>query len=74
MNLTKDEVNRMAFLLGKSKYFILNIKEHDELRYLINKEKPCPVSFGQMIQLGLMIVGTYTTLETYEKMKIKEGR
>lgn len=69
MNLTKDEIDKMSFLLGKSKYFILNIEECNELRTLINKELPCPLNFDKMIKSGLIIVGTYTILEAYEKMK-----
>ncbi len=69
MNITKDEVNRMSFLLGKSKNFVLNVNEHHELRTLIDKEQICPLEFDKMINLGLIIVGTYTVLETYEKIK-----
>ncbi len=71
MNLSKEELNRMAFLLGKSKHLILDGKEDFELRVLISKEQECPLSFDKMIELGCIIVGAYTILETYEKLKEK---
>ena len=69
MNLTKEEFTRMAFLLGKSKHLILNSEEKNELITLISKEQECPRSFDKMIELGCIIVGVYTILEAYEKMK-----
>lgn len=66
MNLTKEELNRMAFLLGKSQHLILDEKEKNELRTLISIEHPCPLSFNDMIKLGMIIVGTNVILESYE--------
>jgi hypothetical protein len=68
MNLTKEELNRMAFLLGKSQHLILDEKEKNELMTLISIEQPCPLSFDNMIKLGMMIVGSNTIIETYDKM------
>lgn len=69
MNLTEEEFNRMSFLLGKSRHIILTKEEYTELRYLINKEQVPPIDFDKTIELGCIIVGAYTILETYEKMK-----
>ncbi len=73
MNLTEKEFNTMTFLLGKHRHFPLSIEEKSELRTLIYKERQfCPLAFDKMIEYGLILVGTYTILETYiEEIKIK---
>lgn len=67
MNLSNNEFSRMSYLLGKSQRFILNNDEKDELRNLISKEQPCPLSFDEMVKLGFMIVGMYIINKTWNK-------
>ncbi len=69
IKLNKNEFDRMSFLLGKSEDLILNLKENEELRKLISKEKDCPLSFEEMKKSGLIIVGMYHIMEEYNKMK-----
>lgn len=70
MNLTKEELNRLAFLLGKYRHVILNKDEISEMRNLINKEQEHnSMVMEDTIELGCIIVGAYTILEAYEKMK-----
>jgi len=70
MNLTKEELNRLAFLLGKYRHVILNKDEISEIRNIINKEQEHKsLVLEETLELGCIIVGAYTILETYEKMK-----
>ncbi len=61
MNLTPQEAEKMEYLLGKSKFSILNHKEEVELRDLIIKEQPSAEdsSLDELIKLGLILVGLY---------------
>ncbi len=70
IKLTKNEFNRIAFLLGKSEQLILTSNEEAELRNLISKECTCPTIYYEMIKKGLIIVGMYHTMDEYNKMKI----
>ncbi len=69
MNISKEEINRLSFLLGKSKYLILNLGETLEIRTLISKEQNCPLNFDDMVETGLIIVGMNYIMEEYNKMK-----
>ena len=61
MNLTPQEAEKMEYLLGKSKFSILNHNEEAELRDLIIKEQPSAEdsSLDELIKLGLILVGLY---------------
>ncbi len=61
MNLTPQEVERMEYLLGKSRLSYLTKKEDSVLRYLIAKENPSAKDspMDDLIKLGLILVGLY---------------
>jgi len=61
MNLTPQEVQRMEYLLGKSRLSHLTNKEEYVLRDLITKENPSAkdYSLDEIIKLGLILVGLY---------------
>ncbi|MBN2488371.1 MAG: hypothetical protein JXA98_05025 [Methanosarcinaceae archaeon] len=61
MNLAPHETKKLEYLLGKSKFSVLNHKEEAELRYLITKEQPSAedISLDELIKLGLILVGLY---------------
>lgn len=61
MNLTSQEVERMEYLLGKSRLNHLTNKEEYVLRDLITKENPSAKdnSLDELIKLGLILVGFY---------------
>lgn len=61
MNLTPQEVERMEYLLGKSRLSYLTKKEEYVLRDLIAKENPSAKdnSLDDLIKLGLILVGLY---------------
>jgi hypothetical protein len=61
MNLTTQEVERMEYLLGKSRSSYLTKKEESILRDLIAKENPSAKddSLDELIKLGLILVGLY---------------
>ncbi len=61
MNLTPQDVERMEYLLGKSRLSYLTKKEEYVLRDLIAKENPSAKdnSLDELIKLGLILVGLY---------------
>ncbi len=61
MNLTPQDVERMEYLLGKSRLSYLTKKEESILRDLIVKENPSAKdnSLDELIKLGLILVGLY---------------
>jgi hypothetical protein len=61
MNLTPQEVERMEYLLGKSRLSYLTKEEEYILRDLITKENPSAKdnSLDELIKLGLILVGLY---------------
>ena len=61
MNLTPQEVERMEYLLGKSRLYHLTNNEEYVLRDLIAKENPSAKdnSLDELIKLGLILVGLY---------------
>ncbi len=61
MNLTPQELERMEYLLGKSRLNHLTTQEEYSLRNLIAKENPSAKnnSLDDLIKLGLILVGLY---------------
>ncbi len=61
MNLTPQEVERMEYLLGKSRLNHLTSQEQYALRDLIAKENPSAKdnSLDELIKFGLILVGLY---------------
>lgn len=68
MKLSSNELSRMEYLLGKSKYSNLSATEQNELRRLIVKDQPSAQgdSFDELIKLGLILVGMYILAKALE--------
>lgn len=68
MTLAPNEFNRMQYLLGKSKYSILDLNEQNELRSYVGKEQPESKNkpLEDLIALGLIIVGIYALYKILE--------
>ncbi|VVB56160.1 Uncharacterised protein [uncultured archaeon] len=69
MNLTSQEVERMEYLLGKSRLSYLTKKEESILRDLIVKENPSAKdnSLDDLIKLGLTLVGLYVLAKALDE-------
>ncbi len=72
INLNKEEINRLSFLLGKSQHLILDSSESIELRTLILKEQECSLSFDEMIKQGHIIVGMYIIQESIKRQELED--
>jgi len=61
MNVTPQEIERMEYLLGKSRLSYLTKKDESVLRSLIAKENSSAddSSLDDLIKFGLIIVGLY---------------
>jgi hypothetical protein len=61
MNLTLQEIERMEYLLGKSRLSYLTHEDETELRCLVVREQPLvkDSSIEKVIERGLILVGLY---------------
>jgi hypothetical protein len=69
MTLAPQDFNRMEYLLGKAKVEGLIPNEESELRNLVVQENPSAnnKALGDLITLGLIIVGIYLLAKAFEK-------
>ncbi len=71
MNLSKDELNRLTYLLGKYRLDQLTTSEEKEVRVLVAKEvgRSLPEPIKHICQIGLVVVGIAKLTEDFEKLK-----
>ncbi len=71
MILSRDELNRLSFLLGKYRLDHLATSEEEEVRVLVAKEmgRSLPEPIKHICQIGLIIVGIDKLSEDLEKLK-----
>lgn len=74
MNLNKEEITRLSYLLGKFKHLSINTIERDEIKNILTKEyKQSPDSIDGLINLGLICVGMYNVLTEYNKLNKEQS-
>lgn len=69
MHLSKEDLKRLCFLLGKQRHDGLLDEEKKELTELVLIESPDfdLIPFENIIKFGFVIVGIHTVFEEFEK-------